>query len=146
MLIFIDRAQSWFSFTPAEASTYATFSIIAISLRALYAVSKPFDLIKRLLFAFSTLAPLTIMALLPGFFMMKLPSGMEWMTFFALILAALSLTQVLYWILRTYIVRKWLRRLWGKSRDDLLKEEADRARELRAKPSLIKKALHRPEK
>ena len=135
MLIFLEVAQKWFTISPESISTYGTFMLIAISLRALFAVSRPFDWIKRLLFVFCTVVPFGALLLFPRFLMIEVPQGREWFIFIGLIGLALLLTEGIYRWSRSYPVRQTVRKILGKSREDILKEEADR---LRVKPRRLK--------
>jgi len=128
MLIALQVAEKWFAISPEAISTYGTFILISISLRALFAVSRPFDWIKRALFAFSTIVPLGALFLFPSFLMIELPKGRDWFIFFGLILMALGLTEAMYRWSRSYPMRKFVRRILGKSREDILKEEWDKQR------------------
>lgn len=129
MLIVLQMIEKRYALPPEVISSYGTFIVITISLRALFAVSQPFDRIKRLLFTFCLALPLGALFLLPDLLMIQLPRGSQWLTFVGWIVMSLTVTEGMYRWSRSYPARQWSRKILGPSREDILKEEQDRLRD-----------------
>ncbi|PKK39536.1 Cation-transporting ATPase, E1-E2 family [Clostridiaceae bacterium JG1575] len=102
-----------------QKSTYATFLLIIITLRALFTIMRPLDPYKAVLFILCLLIPVIALIRYAKFFLLTVPPLRESGPFLAYIGAGILFHEGLVRLGRTPLAHGIRRRLFGPSREDI---------------------------